>query len=117
MAQKKPNYELMTVEYTETDSDCPALCFCNDLIVPITNNSFVKSFITFAECELVFKLTFLSGNKLSFTVVVEDEEHPDESILEVFLGKLSMGYAKLGSLTEAMHYVAAKLKKLKEQSE
>ena len=113
----KPNYELMTVEYTETDSDWPALCFCNDFIVAITNASFVKSFISFAETELVFKLTFLTGNKLSFTVRYEDEVNPEDSVLEVFLGKASMGYARLGSLTEAMNYVAAKLNKLKEQSE
>ena len=83
----------------------------------VTNISFVSSFISFAEGELVFKLNFLSGNKLSFKVVVDDEEDPENSILEVFLDRLPMGYAKLEHLTEVMHYVKASLKSLKEQSE
>ena len=112
---KKPNYELMSVDYTETDSEWPALVFCSDFIVAITNASFVKSFIVFSETDLIFKLNYLSGNKLSFTVAYEDEDIPENSVIQVFLDKLPMGYASLDSITEAMHYVAAKLKQIKEQ--
>ena len=110
-------YELMTVDYTEMDNGCPALCFCNDLIIPITNASFVKSFITFSECDLVFKLNFLTGQKLSFTVVSEDDFNPEESILEVFVSKLSMGYTRLGGLLSSMHLVSDTMKSIKNQAE
>ena len=110
-------YELMTVDYTETDSEWPAICFCNDFIVAVSNISFVKSFLIFAEGELVFKLGFLSGNKLSFKVAAEDEESPEESILEVYFDKKPMGFVRLETLTNVMHSIRAQLQKIKEQSE
>lgn len=111
----KTEYELMSVEYTETDLGWPAICFCSDFIVALTNTSFVKSFISFAEGELIFKLNSLAGNKLAFKVVYDDEDMPENSILEVFLNKLSMGYVRVSAMTEVMYYSQAQLKKLKKE--
>ena len=113
----KTEYELMSVDYTETDSGWPAICFCSDFIVVVTNNSFVKSFISFSEGELIFKLNSLAGCKLSFHVVRDNEDNPEDSVIEVFLNKLSMGFVKVGTLTEVMYYIQAQLKKLKDTGE
>ena len=51
--------DIMSVEYTETDNGIPCLCFCSDLIIPITNKTIVQSYCNYMENNMIFKVTDL----------------------------------------------------------
>ena len=88
--------QLMSVCFEELESGIPAVNFCSDFTVPITNKTFARSFITFYENDLWFRLGNLSANKLSFKVYDEAE-----GILEVYFTKEFMGYVLCGELYNA----------------
>ena len=46
----------MSVEYTETDNGIPCLCFCSDLIIPITNKTIVQSYCNYIDNDMIFKV-------------------------------------------------------------
>ena len=96
------NNDLMTVEYTELDNGCPALCFCSDLISPITNKTLAKSFCNFIDNDLKFKIVGLKLQKVMLTFVEPD-------LIEI-QGKIDktyylMGYANINDLYRAMKQV------------
>lgn len=102
--------ELINVSYNETDDGIPGICVNNDITFTINNISFVKSFISFVNSEMVFKLANLSGNKLSFSIVDDTEEH---EIIAVYFNKMLVGKVELEQLTEVMYEVLATLQRLK----
>lgn len=108
--------EHLSISYTETDSEWPAICICSDFTVPVTNTSFVKSFCSFVESEMIFKLQSLSGNKLSFKVQEENEDDPSESILGLYLDKKFVGWVTVGNLYSVFETIKFRLLTLKEQS-
>lgn len=103
----------MSVDYNETDSGLPSLVFCNDFQVVISNATFAKSFVSFVESEMVFKLNSLSAHGLSFKVTVDDDDNPEDSILFVTYRKLPMGYVRVRTIKDAMIDVRDQLKNLK----
>lgn len=102
--------DLITVSYSETDEGIPVLLVNNDVAFVINNHSFVKSFISFVNSEMIFKLANLSGNKLSFSVVDNTEEH---EILAVYFNKMLVGKVEVSELTEVMYEILATLQRLK----
>ena len=83
-------YEIMLVEYTELDNGCPAICICNDFIVPITSKNFAKNFIGAYDRELKHKLDGIGTGLISFKIVEEEQE-----ILELFYRGLSVGFVTM----------------------
>jgi len=63
--------DVMSVSYTELDNGCPALCFCSDVIIALTNKTMVQSFINYMDNELKFKIVNLRIQNLSFTYMGE----------------------------------------------
>ena len=59
--------DIMSVSYTEMDNGYPALCFCSDLIIPLTNKTMVQSYINYMDNDLKFKILNLNIQNLSFT--------------------------------------------------
>ena len=67
-----PEKDIMSVEYTEFDNGCPALCFCSDLTIPLVNKTMVQSYINYMDNELKFKISNLRINDLEFTFINND---------------------------------------------
>lgn len=84
----------------------PAICINNDIIVVITNISFVKSFTSFISSDMVFKLGGLSGNKMSFKVVDDTE---DNEIIGLYLSNMFVGNVEARVLSEIMYEIQAVL--------
>lgn len=103
----------MAIDITETDSELPAICFCNDIIVPITSQTFVKNIISFIENDLLFKLNNITHNKLKFALEYYIENNPNDSVLGVYLGSLFMGYISASSLLIVMKDISVLLHRLK----
>jgi len=59
--------DVMSVSYTELDNGTPALCFCSDIIIPITNKTMVQSFINYMDNDLKFKIIDLRIQTLALT--------------------------------------------------
>ena len=59
--------DIMSVSYTEFDNGCPALCFCSDISIPLTNKTMVQSFINYMDNDMRFKIVNLRIQDLSFT--------------------------------------------------
>ena len=87
------DYETLSLDYTELDNTCPAICVCNDFIVPITSKNFAKNFIGFYEKDLKFNLNNMQCNGLKFELENEEQE-----ILRIYYKKLFMGYATMYDL-------------------
>lgn len=94
------NVQLMSVSYEELESGAPALNFCSEFTVPMSNKTFVKSFISFYDNDLRFKLAMLSANKLAFKWHSEEQ-----GILEVYFQSHFMGYALCGDIYNALTHV------------
>lgn len=64
--------DIMLVEYVETDNGCPALCFCNDISIPITNKTMVQSFINYMTNDMKFKIVNFKIQNLMFNFISND---------------------------------------------
>ena len=64
--------DVMSVAYTELDNGCPALCFCSDISIALTNKTMVQSFINYMDNDLKFKIIKLKIQNLAFTYVSPD---------------------------------------------
>lgn len=91
-----PEIQFMSVTYDEMDSGAPALCFCMELSIAISNKTLAKSFVHYYENDMAFKLGSLSGNRFSFKWYDEDK-----GILEVHFKNIFMGYVLSGELYNA----------------
>jgi Na+/H+ antiporter NhaA len=80
--------ELMSVGFNLTENGMPNLIFCSEFSVPVTNKTFVSSFVKYYENNLKFKLGHLSCSTLAFSWISEEED-----ILEVHFKKNFMGLA------------------------
>lgn len=105
--------DVMSVEYTETDAGIPALCFCSDLIVPITNKTIVQSFCNYIANDMKFKIMDLHVQTLMITFVSNDIC----SIKAKVNGKFEfMGFVNTQDLYTAMEKVLQTLKDLSNES-
>lgn len=98
----------MSVCFEVIDNDLPALNFCSEFSVPVTQKTFCKSFISYYENDLRFRIPSLTTNKLSFKY-----EDADETILEVSFKKEMMGYVLVGDLYNAIVHCYQYLEELK----
>ena len=64
--------DIMSVEYTEFDNGCPALCFCNDIIIPITNKTMAKSYVNYMRNDMRFKILNFKIQDLMITYLSQD---------------------------------------------
>jgi hypothetical protein len=97
----------MSVEYTEMDNGCPALCFCSDLVVPITNKTIVQSFCNYIDNNMKFKIMDLHVQTLLMTFINNDIC----SIKAKVNGKFEfMGFVSTQDLYNAMKRVLERLK-------
>ena len=64
--------DVMSVSYAEFDNGCPALCFCSDISIPLTNKTMVQSYINYMDNDLKFKILDLKIQNLSFTYLSLD---------------------------------------------
>ena len=99
--------DVMSVEYTELDNGCPALCFCSDLIIPLTNKTMVQSYINYTDNDMKFKILNLTIQDLSFTYT-----SPEVTQIKAKVnGKFEfMGYVDNDDLYTAMEKVLTRLK-------
>lgn len=79
---------IMSVSSEELESGAPAINICSEFSIPISNKTFVKSFISYYTNDLKFRIETLSGNKLSFKWYNEADD-----ILEVYFKNEFVGYA------------------------
>ena len=101
--------DIMSVEYTETDSGLPCLCFCSDLIIPITNKTIVQSYCNYMSNDMIFKITDLHVQNILITCLNLDVS----GIKAKVNGRFEfMGFVSTPELHEAMKRV---LKNLKEE--
>ncbi len=105
MSETKYN-DIMSVSYTETDNDIPALCICSDIVIPITNKTLVISFCNFIDNDLTFKISNLTINKLRFTLV---EDQIIEIKAKVDNDFVLMGYVGLKELHACFMQIKEKL--------
>lgn len=98
--------DLLTVEYTELDSGCPALCFASDLIVPITNKTMAKSYCNYMNSDLRFKINQFKIQNLMFSYIDEDRTEIKGKVNSTFA---LMGYAESDQLYNAMRQVVSAL--------
>ena len=101
------NQDIMSVEYTELDSGWPALCFCSDLIIPLTNKTMVNSFNNYMSSDLRFKIVNFKINNLMLTYVNEELTIVRAKVNGVFV---PMGYVSSTDIHNVLIRVANKLK-------
>ena len=89
--------DMMSVSFTVLDNDVPAIDFCSEFSIPVTQKTFCKSFINFYDNDLRFRIANLSTNCLSFKWYDKDEH-----ILEVYFKKEFVGYVLVGDLYNAI---------------
>ena len=89
--------DMMSVSFTVLDNDIPAINFCSEFSIPITQKTFCKSFITYYDNDLKFRIAGLSTNCLNLKWY-DNEEH----VLEVYFKKDFMGYVLVGDLYNAI---------------
>lgn len=88
--------QIMTVTFEELESGAPAINLCSEFSIPISNKTFVKSFISYYTNDLKFRLETISGNKLSFKWLSEDDD-----IIEVYFKGDMVGYAMGADVKQA----------------
>lgn len=106
------NIEIMPVTFELLDNGFPAITFCGEFTVAISNKTFVSSYISYYDNDMKFKLGTLSGNSLSFKW--EDEE---KKILKVFFKKEFMGYTLVGEIYNVFTKCYQQLVELKKEGE
>lgn len=89
--------ELMSVGFDISENGTPSLVFCSEFTVPMTNRSFVASFVKYYDNDMRFKLGHLSCSTLAFTWSSEEEE-----ILEVNFKRKFMGLAHTAEVYKSM---------------
>ena len=87
------SYDMLNIEYTELDNGCPALCICNEFIIPITSKAFPKNFIGFYDKELQFNINNMSTGKLKLKVLNIEQE-----IIELYYTNLLVGYIDMKTM-------------------
>lgn len=104
--------DVMSVSYTELDNGYPALCFCSDLIYPLTNKTMVKTYINYMDEQLRFKILDLKIQDLAFTYLSEN------TIVKAKVnGKLEqMGFVQTEELYNCMHRVLTTLTEVMDES-
>jgi hypothetical protein len=99
--------DIMSVEYTEMDNGCPALCFCSDLVIPITNKTMVQSYCNYMDNDMIFKVYDLHIQTLMISCLNVDIS----SIKAKINGKFEfMGFVDTTDLYNAMKRVLERLK-------
>ena len=88
--------QIMSVSFEELESGAPAINFCSEFTVPISSKIFAKSFISFYDNDLRFRIEGLTGNKLKLSWYNEEE-----GILKVFFKNEFVGYVLCGELYNA----------------
>ena len=100
-------HDIMSVEYTESDSGIPCLCFCSDLIIPITNKTIVQSYCNYMDNDMIFKVHELHVQTLLISCLNVDIS----SIKAKVNGKFEfMGFVDTNDLHNAMRRVLERLK-------
>ena len=105
--------DVMSVDYTELDNGCPALCFCSDLIIPLTNKTMLQTFINYMDNDLKFKIVNLTIQDLCFTYM-----SPEVTIVRAKVnGKFEhMGFVSTSELYHNMAKILATLKEYQNES-
>ncbi len=99
--------DIMSVEYTELDNGTPALCFCSDLIIPITNKTIVHSYCNYMDNNLKFKINDLHVQ----TVLISFINNDITSIKAKVNGKFEfMGLVATNDLYNAMKRILERLR-------
>ena len=105
--------DVMSVEYTELDNGCPALCFCSDLITPITNKTMLRSFCSFVDNDLAFKIHRLQIQNVAFTTIGENLVYVEAKINSK-TKFVPMGYVYIHDLYKAIKKAIATLEESSE---
>lgn len=105
--------DIMSVEYTELDNGLPALCFCSDLVIPITNKTMSQSFVNYFENDMKFKIANLRIQNLEFSLINNDITSVSAKVNSKFE---FMGFVNTNDLHSCIAKVAKTLKELGEGS-
>jgi len=104
--------DLLNISCTETDEGLPCLCICNDVQLVLNNRTFVRSFITYVEDDMVFKIPYLSGCKITFAM--EDNSEGAE-ILSLYFNRNLVGYVSVTALYMVMQEAWLILQSIKQR--
>ena len=102
------NIEIMSVSFDILDNNNPAINICSELSISVTQLGFCKSFISYYDNDLRFKISDLSTNTLSFKWYDKKE-----SILKLYYKKEVVGFVLVGDLYNVITQCYKYLEELK----
>lgn len=108
MKNKGKTDEIMSISFNISENNIPCIVFCSEFSVPMTNKTFIKSYITNYENDMKFKLGHLSCNSLKLSWYIEEKE-----LLEVSYKKKFMGLALASELYTNLLLCSNQLQELK----
>lgn len=85
--------EIMSVSFDILDNGISAINICSEMSIPVSQIVFCRSFISYYDNDLRFKISNLSTNTISFKWY-----DGNENILELYYKKEFVGYVLVGDM-------------------
>ena len=104
--------EIMSLEYSESDTGLPVMTICSEFSMIITNQTFLTSIITNTVLQAFWRFNTMKTGKLSFSVdpFTNFKVGPEDVILSLCIDRDFMGYVTVKQIYDFAIQAMAQLK-------